>query len=120
MKPFIETLRNGKHDLTSLFEDLKYLRSVTWKFETWKNSPALIDKSGGTLRQFNGQKFDEKYFDMLPEGWTHDHCEICSDKITNDMKAYQSQDDDWVCESCYNFFIKPDNIDDVKKSIENA
>jgi hypothetical protein len=120
MKPFIETLKNGKLDLVPLFEDLEYLRSITWEFETWKTSPALIDKSGGTLRQYNGGKFDEKYFIILDKGWTHDHCEICSEKITNDVKAYQSKDNDWLCESCYIFFIKPDNIDDVKKSIGNV
>ena len=118
MKEFIKIPGKGKYELTMLVELLDYLRSVKWKFGIWKFSPALIDKSGGTLRPYIGQNFDEKYFDLIENGWTHDHCEICNEQITDDDSAYQSEENDWVCENCHDIFLKPNNIDEVLKSLK--
>ncbi len=118
MKEYIKIPEKGKYELTMLVELLDYLRSMKWKFVIWKFSPALIDKSGGTVRQYLGQKFDEKYFDLVEDGWTHDHCEICNEEITDEDKGYQAEDNDWVCESCYELLIKPNNISEVLESLK--
>ncbi len=117
MSSFIEILRKGKYDLSTFIDSLEYLRNVKWKSDTWKLSPALIDKSGGTIRSYIGQQFDEKYFDLVPDGWTHDHCEICNIEISDGENAYQSEDNDWVCEDCFNDFLEPDNIEEVIKRL---
>jgi hypothetical protein len=65
MEEFIKIPGKGKYQLKLLVELLDYLRSVNWKFGIWKFSPALVDKDGGTIRQYNGQKFDEKYFELV-------------------------------------------------------
>jgi len=77
-----------------------------WEFKKWFFRPALVEKSGGGSSLYVGQKFDSAYFDLVENGWTHDHCEICFKTIT-DTKSEESEDcgyfynGDWICESCF-------------------
>ena len=45
-------------------------------------------------------------------GWNHEHCEICEATISEyvNIFGYVSNDGKWVCEKCYQIFIKPINI----------
>ena len=40
------------------------------------------------------------------EGWEHDHCEFCSERIdVNSPEAYCTEDKyHWICADCYNDF----------------
>ncbi|OGS69135.1 MAG: hypothetical protein A3G95_02760 [Flavobacteria bacterium RIFCSPLOWO2_12_FULL_31_7] len=119
MQEFLKTLyRKQKSELSILFELLDYLRNLTWNSEIWKSKPALIDKNGGTLRPYIGQKFDNNSFELIKDGWTHEHCEICIERIENNQNAYESQNEDWVCENCYDFFIKVENIEKIIETLE--
>jgi predicted nucleic acid-binding Zn ribbon protein len=81
------------------------LNKDDWKFRKWFPRPALIEKSG-SRSLYVGQRFDPKYFELVENGWTHDHCEICAKTIT-DFKTADSEDcgyfynGDWICESCF-------------------
>lgn len=50
---------------------------------------------------------------VIPGGWNHQHCAICWSKISQSeqMHGYRSEEDIWVCEACYNRYIKPGSLD---------
>jgi hypothetical protein len=91
----------------------------------WKPTPALIDKSGGSSRQYVGQRFDPKYFNLVQDGWTHDHCEICFTTISNkegygDTDGHVAENGDWICKECYKLFIEPNDVQETIKSLNTT
>ena len=123
-KTYVTIPNKGDHELDNLLETVEYLRQLTWTYKIWKPTPALIDKSGGSSSQYMGQNFDPKYFDLVEDGWTHDHCEICFQTISNkegygDMDGYEANNGDWVCKDCYSLFIKPSDVQDIIKSLKS-
>lgn len=108
-------LPTGKFE-TNYLEEVYYDLKVTrFELQVYKPSPALIDKSGKSSRPYIGQNFDPQYFDILENGWDHDHCEICSTKISaeeideNQTIGYFNGGL-WVCKSCYELILATDNI----------
>jgi len=113
-KTYVTIPNKGDYELDSLLRIIDYLRQLTWRYKQWLPSPALIDKSGGSSQQYVGQKFDSKYFDLIEDGWTHDHCEICFATISNKpdyggSDGYVAENSDWVCRECFALFIQPKN-----------
>ena len=124
-KIYVTIPNKGEHELQYLLDTLDYLRQLTWTYKRWAPSPALVDKSGGSSRQYVGQNFDPKYFDVIEDGWTHDHCEICFTTISDkdgygDTDGYKTNNNEWVCKDCYNLFINTDNIQDIIKSLNTT
>ena len=91
-------------------ETIDFLRSLSWAFQRWKPTPALINKNGFPTHQYVGQSFDPAYFTIDPIGWTHDHCVLCSKAICEDQEDCEvsgfTSENQWLCESCYNSTIK--------------
>jgi hypothetical protein len=120
-KTYVNIPNKGDIELNYLLDTVEYLHDSTWTKKIWEPTPALIDKKGGSSRQYDGQQFDPKLFDLVEDGWTHDHCEICQTTISNkegygDQAGYANDNGDWICLECYNIFIKPD---DVQTTIES-
>ncbi|GAA4316803.1 hypothetical protein GCM10023184_00170 [Flaviaesturariibacter amylovorans] len=92
-------------------EDLQYYRSLDWIFKVWQPSPALIEKKAGNARPFVGQSFDPAYFDLVQDGWTHDHCEICFVNLSDDTEAGETDgytaDRQWICKTCHAKLFPP-------------
>ena len=120
------TLPNrGDYEVQTLLEIIKYLRQLAWTYKLWAQTPALIDKSGNSSRPYVGQNFDPKYFDLVEDGWTHDHCEICSQPISNidgygDRDGYKADNGEWICKNCYDLFIKPADIEATIQSLKTT
>jgi hypothetical protein len=92
--------------------DLSFTR---FELMPWKPRPALIDKSGQKWL-YTGQKYDRKYIQLIEDGWTHDHCEICFTVLGNkeNQATFSSgyfNGGVWVCESCYKNLIAVDNLE---------
>jgi len=109
-------LPTGEFEITYLKESFWDLKIIRFEYQDYKPRPALIDKSGGVSRPYVGQKFDPKYIDLIQDGWTHDHCEICHTKISADEndKSFTSgyfNDGIWVCIRCYELIISADDIE---------
>jgi hypothetical protein len=122
-KTYVTIPNKGEIELGYLLDTVDYLRQLNWTQKVWKATPALIDKTGSSPRQYVGQKFDPKYFDLVEDGWTHDHCEICSQTISDkegygDTDGYEAEDGDWLCKDCFNLFIRPDEIHEAIKSLK--
>ena len=115
-KTFIKIDGWGEMELEYLLDLVKNLKDgKTWTFKIWKPIPALIDKNGNTSRPFVGQKFDPNHIDLVPDGWDHDHCEICTQKISNkedwgDIDGY-NHELDWICKQCYSLFMTAVDIE---------
>ena len=120
-KTYVTIPNKGDHELNTLLDTVHYLKQLVWTSKVWKSTPALIEKSGGS-RQYVGQKFDPKYFDLVQNGWTHDHCEICYATISDiedygDKEGYNADNGDWICNDCYNLFIKPTDINETLNNL---
>lgn len=61
--------------------------------------PLLDDTSdSGTTQQF------------VPGGWDHEHCELCQGHIEHGNYGYKDPDDRWMCETCYDKYVKPRDL----------
>jgi hypothetical protein len=78
--------------------------------EHWQRRPALIHRLGGTVALYHGQAFDPDTTDLVPDGWSHDHCAICwwtlHDSGSDEERiGYTDERGDWVCAECYQQFL---------------
>src|SRR5438128_4229062 len=102
----------GEMDVEYLVEEIRALKlRGDWTMKEWKAVPALNEKNGRTSAKYNGQNFDPKYFDFIEDGWTHDHCQICSKTISDNpgnsdwATRGHTNGNDWICEQCYSLFM---------------
>ena len=91
-----------------------WVQEYEWHKTKWTNLPALVHKSGSRTSLYDGQKFDPQYIDLLEDGWTHDHCEICWHTIyeTDEPEhgfGYKNIEDSWICCKCFEQYTKPQN-----------
>lgn len=91
-------------------EQVAACRTHTWHRERWQRRPALVHRVGGTRSRYHGQTFDATKIDLVPDGWSHDHCAICwwtlHDSGSDDERiGYSDQRGDWVCTVCYELFL---------------
>ncbi len=122
IKSFIKIDNWGELEAECLIDTVNNLRKYgTWNLEKWKPTAALIDKNGKTSRQYVGQSYDTKYMDLVSDGWTHDHCEICTRTISNKdnyddwlTEGYRNENR-WVCKQCFSLFMV---TDDISKELE--
>ncbi len=81
------------------------IKSLNWIETTWKPKDALIGKNDKTAWLYTGQNFDEDLVELIKNGWTHDHCDICSTDI-GEMDNCATSGNQIICVACYNDFIK--------------
>ena len=116
-KKYVVLPNMGELELDYVIEQATELRKYNWTFKKWTSRPALIDKSGGRSSEYTGQNYDPEKTDLIEDGWTHDHCEICFATISEgdsdddfETEGYNFENA-WVCKSCYQKFIQPENLD---------
>ena len=115
-------LPSGDWQIEHIRKKVALLKNIHFEFKKWEPLPALLDKNG-SIRLYTGQKFDSKYFKLDANGWTHEHCEICTRKIS----AEQNEESDnegychnftWICKSCYETLFIPDNLEEKLSTFE--
>ncbi len=49
---------------------------------------------------------------IVKDGWDHEHCEICWEKIAQYAQpyGYESNTGKWICEKCYSDYVEPQRI----------
>jgi hypothetical protein len=47
---------------------------------------------------------------VIPGGWDHEHCQLCRGHIDHGDFGYRDQDELWMCESCYNKYVKSHDL----------
>ena len=63
--------------LADIQESINLCRKKTWTARQWTPAPALVDRASGAVRIYYGQRYNPEYFDVVPYGWSHDHCAVC-------------------------------------------
>ena len=91
-------------------DSVEWCLTQTWRRETWKPTAALVHKKGGTVSQYRGQKFDPDKIDLVEDGWSHDHCEICwwtlrESDDPDDGVGYRNETNGWICSECFEQFV---------------
>jgi hypothetical protein len=115
-------LTTGNIEIDHIKEVYADLKGSDLHYMKWKPRPALIEKNNGTSRLYAGQKFDPAYIDLVEDGWTHDHCQICFITMCENKNEDTVTDGyfdgyDWVCKSCYDTIITADNLEEKLKEL---
>lgn len=86
--------------------DLSDIKIDDWDIIKWFARPALVEKNRGSVSLYSGQSYDLNYFDLVLDGWNHDHCLSCFKRLSDykdeetDEYGYFYQGE-WICESCF-------------------
>jgi len=89
-------------------EAIEQVRNRKWTRQKWKPRAALVSR--GKVTDYWGQKYDPQCTQLVEDGWTHDHCEICwwtlSDSDEPEQgEGYTTDGHSWICEECFFQFI---------------
>lgn len=92
-----------------LAEALGHCRGLAWSHARWKPRAALLDSSG-TVTEYIGQSYDPAKFSLQPSGWAHDHCEVCTWKLSESPEpavgaGYTHDGRAWLCTECFELFF---------------
>ena len=95
-------------------EEVVWCRTHSWHRSHWQRRPALVHRISGVTSLYVGQAFDPAKIDLVPDGWSHDHCVICfwtlSDSGSDDETiGYTDERGAWVCSECYHQFVNPNS-----------
>lgn len=105
MTKYIANKSRREFDSKYIEDQLRWVKALHWKIEKWSPKSALVDKSGNVTHLYIGQKYDKAFFDLIDNGWTHGHCDICSVRIKeNDICAIAEEN--IICALCYEDFVQ--------------
>jgi len=82
-------------------------RQKEWRHEKWRPSPALVEKKqGGMAKKYDGHAYDSGRFDLVEDGWDHDHCMLCNQTISDCGGENCSPEGftdgyNWLCGACH-------------------
>jgi hypothetical protein len=90
---------------------LEWFRARSWTRQAWVPRPALRGKgrAGGGLELFLGQEFDPNRYELIQDAWSHDHCPLCGEEIS-DLPHAPYHDGyvhggEWICPTCYERWV---------------
>jgi hypothetical protein len=67
-----------------------------------------VRDSGGRSRQYPASDQNSAPGSgsrLVPLGWDHEHCELCSSHIDAGNFGYCDPDENWLCENCYERYV---------------
>lgn len=105
-KEYIEKSQGNMIELKMFIDDLNWLREENGEPKRWEPTAALIDRSGNK-QLYTGQKFNADHFIIVEEGWNHDHCEMCIERIDNENSDGFTDGFLWLCTDCFGRYILP-------------
>ena len=102
--------------MADIDDQIASVRSIKWEKTSWTPGDALVDKTGGSSREYTGGYYDPEHFRVDKGGWDHDHCsicwwELCDYEDAEHSMGYKSKDGQWLCEECHGLFISTDGRD---------
>jgi hypothetical protein len=87
-------------------------RTLVWHRQHFTPRPAarVVLPSGGMAMTPN-EPFPAGS-EVVADGWDHEHCAISGETIGagGQLDAFTASQDIWVCESCYESFVKPRSL----------
>lgn len=109
MEPEFIVIHGDTWKYEDLREAVESAKTANWMLREWKPRPALISK--GHVSDYHGQRFDPSKTQLVEDGWSHDHCEICwwslykSDDPAHGQ-GYTTDGHIWICSECHGLFIQ--------------
>jgi hypothetical protein len=77
-----------------------------FKRATFKPIPALVSRGNrGSWTRYYGQAFDDTEWELVPDMWDHEHCELCFAHIEPGMTYWNSRNDTFLCDRCYDHYL---------------
>ena len=95
-------------------EMVEVFRKDIWTRQKWTRQPALVARDGSYTQFYHGQAYDAEKFDLVPDGWDHDHCELCFKTITDFVREEgrvpvvdegYTNGDSWICRQCFQKYL---------------
>jgi hypothetical protein len=83
----------------------------TFHWERRLSSPrdALVKRAGGAVMLYLGGDYDAQEFDLVKDGWKHDHCVVCWKMLYNPERPEESfgytNGEHWLCQQCHEAFL---------------
>lgn len=80
-----------------------------WERRLSKPRDALVKRAGGALMLHRGEEYDAQEFDLVKDGWKHDHCVVCWKMLYDPERLDESfgytNGEHWLCQQCYDAFL---------------
>jgi hypothetical protein len=103
-------IHGSEWKMSDVKDTVDALQGYKWEKNTWKRRAALVHKKGGITSAYYGQKYDPEKIDLVKNGWSHDHCELCFWGLceSNDPEhgIGYSSGNTWICTECYEKLIR--------------
>ena len=104
------TIHGYEWELADIQEEIDWCRQRPWVKQRWTPTAALVQKNG-TTSQYIGQEYDPNDYDLIEDGWTHDHCSICwftlhESEVSEENTGWTDGKRKWLCCECYEKFIE--------------
>jgi hypothetical protein len=116
--------KSGNIEIDHIREMVGEINKDEFIFKNWFPRPGLKEKNSDFVsRLYIGQSYDKNQFDLVENGWTDDHCIICMRTLGENPNDYIETSgyfdgDDWVCKSCFEEFVLPENLESKLNSLE--
>jgi hypothetical protein len=93
-----------------LGRDREWFTTKAWARQTWRPRPALQARNRlGSLELYTGQDFDSAEYELLDDAWSHDHCPLCGEEISDLPQAMHHEgyvhEGEWICPLCYERWV---------------
>lgn len=88
--------------------ELVFNTSTVWKRVKFEPRDSIVHHLDGKIEIVKG-------------GWEHEHCEICSQTISqyesnNNSYGYVNQKDNWLCQSCYEKYVQEKSLNFINRN----
>ncbi len=78
-------------------------RTVSWTPKTWDVEEVLIPRNWDPLSSRHDEVLDPEDLELVPDVWSHEHCEICNYRVDyrdEHRQAFAGEDGSWICAEC--------------------
>ncbi|WP_091147065.1 hypothetical protein [Flavobacterium caeni] len=127
MKNVFTKLKIGDTEIKQIREAVEQIEKENYAFKNWFPRPGLKEKNEEVAsRIYVGQTYDKNQFDIVKDGWTHDHCEICFKTLDDDDGGENSETSgyfdgsDWICKSCFEELVLSEDLEKTLAILKNT
>ncbi len=104
------TIHGDSWKWRDIADEVVACRAREWHQQAWSRRPALVHHTGGAVSLYVGQSFDPAKITLVPDGWSHDHCQICWWTLAESSDPVEgtgyTDGRSWICSECYDTFIR--------------